>query len=122
MDDIIAKYSVGQPIQARVAVRNTLRTVPFIPPIPVSAVTRCVQLGIEDALPLILAVHRQLSMKKADRTPLNKHIWAAAGDPPERKRARILSLLRKAPDLIELQERKTSSSHYDVGYGHGWGA
>lgn len=122
MNDITAKYIVRHPISGHVKARNKLGTASFVPSVPVSAVTRCVQLGIEDALPLILAVHRQLSMKKAARTPLNKHVWAAAGAPPERKRARILSLLRKAPELIELHERKTASSHYDVGYGHGWGA
>lgn len=123
-DDICAKLAIpdGFTVPEATAKPNTSGVTHFIPAVPLRVIHACVDGGCEIALPLILAIHRQLTMTKRDRTPLNKAIWAAAGNPPEKKRARILAILRKAPELVDIQERKTSTSHYDVRYGSAWRA
>lgn len=92
----------------------------FIPPTPLEVTKACVANNCEIALPLILAIHRQLTMTRREWTPLNKAIWISAGDPPEKKRERILRALKNQPELIRLRLRKTAISHYEVSYGKGW--
>jgi hypothetical protein len=59
-------------------------------------------------------------MTRREWTPLNKAIWISAGDPPERKRERILKALKSQPELIQIRLRKTATSHYEVSYGKAW--
>jgi hypothetical protein len=92
----------------------------FIPALPLGVVLTCSAGGYEVALPLILAVHRQLTMTGREWTPLNKAVWAAAGNPPEKKRGKILAALKEQPDLIQMRPKKTSTSHYEVAYGVLW--
>ena len=94
----------------------------FIPALPLGVVLACVTGGCEIALPLILAIHRQLVMTRRDWTPLNIAIWAAAGNPPEKKRAKVLAALKEHPDLIQIRPKKTTTSHYEVAYGTLWSA
>lgn len=94
----------------------------FIPALPLGVVLTCVAGGYEVALPLILAIHRQLRMTRREWTPLNKDIWCAAGNPPEKKRAKILSAIKEHPDLIQVRPKKTTTSHYEVAYGTLWSA
>jgi hypothetical protein len=92
----------------------------FIPALPLEVVLTCVAGGCEVALPLILAIHRQLTMTGREWTPLNKAIWAAAGNPPEKKRAKVLTVLKEQPDLIQIRPKKTATSHYEVACGVLW--
>ena len=92
----------------------------FIPALPLGVVLTCSAGGYEVALPLILAIHRQLTMTGREWTPLNIAIWAAAGDPPEKKRAKVLAALKEHPDLIQIRPKKTTTSHYEVAYGVLW--
>jgi hypothetical protein len=59
-------------------------------------------------------------MTRREWTPLNMAIWTAAGNPPEKKRAKILSVLKARPDLIMIRHKKTTTSHYEVAYGALW--
>lgn len=95
--------------------------VPFIPPMPLSVVQACAVDGCEVVLPLVLAVHRQLKMTGREWTPLNRAIWTSAGNPSEKKRERILRVLKSRPDLLQVRQRKTATSHYEVAYGALWG-
>jgi len=94
----------------------------FIPALPLGVVLTCVAGGCEITLPLILAIHRQLTMTRREWTPLNIAIWAAAGNPPEKKRAKVLAALKERPDLILIRPKKTTTSHYEVAYGAKWSA
>jgi len=101
---------------------KTSKSKHFIPALPLGVVLTCVAGGYEVALPLILAIHRQLTMTGREWTQLNIAIWAAAGNPPEKKRAKILALLKEHPDLIQIRPKKTTTSHYEVAYGKLWSA
>ena len=94
----------------------------FIPALPLQIIKITVAAGCETALPLILAIHRQLKMTGREWAPLNKAIWVAAGDPPEKKRSKILTVLKQRPDLIQIRPKKTTTSHYEVAYGALWAA
>ena len=122
VDDIFAKFAIPDEftLPEATAKPKTSRTKHFIPAIPLRAVLACVEGGCELALPLILAIHRQLTMTRREWTPLNKAIWEAAGNPPEKKRARILSVLKARPDLIMIRIQKTTTSHYEVAHGALW--
>ena len=100
---------------------KTKSPVPFIPPTPLSVVQACAVDGSEVVLPLVLAVHRQLKMTGREWTPLNKAVWTSAGNPAEKKRERILRVLKSRPDLLQVRQRKTATSHYEVAYGALWG-
>lgn len=127
-DSILAKFALPDgyilPVGegGKQAKPKTRKSKHFIPALPLGVVLTCVAGGYEVALPLILAIHRQLIMTRREWTPLNKAIWAAAGNPPEKKRAKILALLKEHPDLIQIRPKKTTTSHYEVAYGKLWSA
>ena len=122
VDDIFAKFAISDEFTqlAVTAKSKTSRAKHFIPAVPLPVVLACVEGGCEAALPLILAIHRQLTMRRREWTPLNKAIWVAAGDPPEKKRTKILSVLNARPDLIMIRPKKTTTSHFEVAHGALW--
>jgi hypothetical protein len=127
-DSILAKFALPDgfilPVGegGKQAKPKTSKSKHFIPALPLGVVLTCVGGGYEVALPLILAIHRQLTMTGREWTQLNIAIWAAAGNPPEKKRAKILALLKEHPDLIQIRPKKTTTSHYEVAYGKLWSA
>jgi hypothetical protein len=104
----------------RPAIKKTKNPNPYVSAFPLSVSKHCVSVGCEAALPLILAIHRQLKMTGREWTPLNKAVWVSAGDPSEKKREKILRALKRHPELVQICPRKTATSHYDVAYGSLW--
>ena len=96
------------------------RTQAFVPMFPLTVLKLVVEAGAEKALPLLLAIHRQLTMTRREWTPLNGAIWNAAGDPSAKKRATIISALRKLPELVRIEPHRTTTSHYQVAKGPRW--
>jgi hypothetical protein len=94
----------------------------FIPAFPLR-----VQLALLDAragtvLPLVLAIHRQLTMSGREETPLNGAIWDAAGRPSPKQRETILRKLKALPEIIEIIPGRTWTTHYRVRRGAVWSA
>ena len=96
------------------------RTEAFVPVLPMAVVVAVVEAGAEKALPVILAIHRQLKMTRRERTPINAAVWTAAGDPSAKKRAAIIRKLKRLPDLICIKAHRTPSSHYRAAKGPQW--
>ena len=96
---------------------NTIEATAFIPALPV----HIVEAKAEKALPLVLAIHRQLHMTKRETTPLNAAIWKAAGSPSPRERESIIRKLKALPGLVYFEIARTTTSHYRVGRGSDWG-
>jgi hypothetical protein len=92
----------------------------FIPSLPVRVVQAIVAANAEIALPLVLAVHRQLTMKKQNETALTAAIWTAAGSPSQRKREAILRKLKCLPAVIVVTKARTPTSYYRIGKGAIW--
>ena len=96
------------------------RSQAFVPVFPVTVLAAVVEAGAEKTLPLLLAIHRQLRMTGREWTPLNTAIWKTAGDPSAKKRAAIISALRKLPELARIEPHRTTTSHYRVAKGPRW--
>lgn len=96
------------------------QTPAFIPPLPVRVVQAIVAENAEIVLPLVLSIHRQLTMKKQNETALTAAIWAAAGSPSQKKREAILRKLKYLPEVIVVTEARTPSSYYRVAKGVIW--
>lgn len=92
----------------------------FIPPLPIKILLEVVRLDAVAALPLVLAIHRQLVMKKKDDTALNEAIWRIAGDPSAKKRECILRKLKLLPQVFELIPERTRLYHYRIRRGGMW--
>ncbi|MDI9848656.1 hypothetical protein QM467_11375 [Rhodoblastus sp. 17X3] len=92
----------------------------YVPKIPVAIIECVEQAGAMTAMGLILAIHRQLAMRKSDSTPLNAAIWKAAGSPSKKRREVILRNLAKVPDVFVLQQERSQQGHYRVGRGELW--
>ena len=92
----------------------------FIPNFPQSILQAVTDKDATITLPLILAIHRQLTMTKKGETPLNDAIWRCAGSPPHKRRTTILRKLKSLPDLIRVTSARTASSHYRVSRGDLW--
>lgn len=123
-NDLVTKFAIPEDfslpeVKTKPKISGTKH---FIPALPLQIVTVSVAAECEIALPLILAIHRQLTMTAREWTPLNNAIWTAAGNPPEKKRAKILAVLKRHPDLIQIRPKKTTTSHYEVAYGALWAA
>ena len=92
----------------------------FVPPFPVTVIVAVVDAGAEKALPVILAIHRQLTMARREWTPLNAAVWKAAGNPSAKVREAILRKLKELPDLLRIESHRTPTSHYRVARGPLW--
>jgi len=93
----------------------------YIPALPVKVLCAVVEAKAEKALPLILAIHRQLHMAKQKSVPLTGAIWDAAGSPGRQAKVAVLRNLKKLPKVIRLISKdQTMFSYYDVAYGPLW--
>jgi hypothetical protein len=92
----------------------------YIPQFPQAVLQAVVDADAVVALPLILAIHRQLVMTKRDDTPLNEAIWRCAGSPPHKRRATILRKLKTLPNIIRIVSARTANSRYRVSRGDFW--
>jgi hypothetical protein len=92
----------------------------YVPRFPVRILAAIVAAKAEKALPLILAIHRQLYMTKRESTPLNGSIWSAIGSPPKEQRKAILRNLKALPGVIHLSAKQTPTSYYQVAKGPAW--
>ena len=103
-----------------VVTRTSRRGEAFVPSFPVRILCAVVAAGAEKALPVVLAIHRQLHMTRREWIPLNSAIWKAAGAPSPKARAAILRKLRCLPGVIRLDPHQTVTSHYRVARGDLW--
>ena len=92
----------------------------FIPACPVRIIQAMVEADAAVALPLVLAIHRQLTSARREETPLNEAVWKIAGSPSARKREAILRKLKRLPELIVFRADRTPTSHYRVSKGRLW--
>ena len=92
----------------------------FIPPCPVRIIQAMVDADAVVALPLVLAIHRQLTSARREETPLNEAVWKISGPSSARKREAILRKLKRLPDLIVFRANRTPTSHYRVSKGRLW--
>ena len=125
-DELIASLSVDslsdrelQSSERRVQfAANTRRQ--FIPAFPLRIQQALVEADAVVALPLVLAIHRQLTMTRREETPLNEGVWNAAGSPTAKKRAVILRKLKFLPKVIQITAARTRTTHYRVRKGDLW--
>lgn len=92
----------------------------IVPRFPLRILAAVMTAKAEKALPLILAIHRQLYMTGRESTPLNGAIWDAVGRPSETQKAAILRKLKALPLLVRLTAKQTSTSYYRVAKGPLW--
>ena len=97
-------------------------TAGYIPAFPQRVLQAVVDADAVAALPLVLAIHRQLVMAKREETPLNEAIWKCAGSPSSKRREVILRKLRAVPQVIEIWTIRTMTAHYSVSKGELWTA
>jgi hypothetical protein len=92
----------------------------YVPGFPLRVLKAVVEADAILALPLVLAIHRQLCMTKRASTPLNSTVWSHAGSPSARKREVILRRLRLVPDVIALEEQRTINFRFRASKGLLW--
>ncbi len=92
----------------------------FIPACPVRIIQAMVDADAVVALPLVLAIHRQLTSARREETPLNEAVWKISGASSARKREAILRKLKRLPELIVFRADRTPTSHYRVSKGRLW--
>jgi hypothetical protein len=111
MDLRAQTVALGQPTISRTS---------FVPRLPVSVIERVEQSGAMTAMGLVLAIHRQMAMRRRQSTPLNAAIWKAAGSPSKKRREVILRNLAKIPDVFVLQRSRSLQGFYRVERGELW--
>ena len=92
----------------------------FVPGFPVPILKAVVSADAVKALPVVLAIHRQLTMTRREWTPLNSAVWTAAGSPSSKKREAILRDLKRLPEVVRIEPRRTTAAHYRVAKGTLW--
>ena len=92
----------------------------FIPACPVRIIQAIVDADAVVALPLVLSIHRQLTLARREETPLNEAVWKISGPSSARKREAILRKLKRLPELIVFRADRTATSHYRVSKGRLW--
>ena len=94
----------------------------YIPAFPHSVIQAIVDADAVTALPLILAIHRQLTVTKRKETPLNGAIWKYAGSPSPKRKEAILRRMKSIPNVIKIISARTRFTHYVVAKGEIWSA
>jgi hypothetical protein len=117
LDSLSDREPRGSGRRLRLAANTTPQ---FIPAFPLQIQQALAEADAVVALPLVLAIHRQLMMSHRDETPLNDAIWSAAGSPSAKKRAVILRKLKSLPQIIEMITARTRTTHYRVRKGNLW--
>lgn len=92
----------------------------YIPALPQPVLQAVIDADAVGALPLVLAIHRQLTMTKRKETPLNEAIWNCAGLPSQKRREKILRTLKTIPHVIRITAARTATTHYRVAKGKSW--
>jgi hypothetical protein len=94
----------------------------FYPNVPIPIVKAVVDARAEVALPLVMAAHRRLTMRRLNMIPLTSSVWQAAGyaDCSKRRRQTAIANLRKIPQVLELKEQRSLSARYHLSYGPLW--
>ena len=92
----------------------------YIPGFPQSVIQAIVDGDAVAALPLVLAIHRQLAVTKRKEIPLNEAIWKCAGSPSPKRREAILRKLRAIPYVIRVITARTATTRYRVAKGEAW--
>ena len=88
----------------------------FIPACPVRIIQAMVEADAAVALPLVLAIHRQLTSARREETPLNEAAWKIAGSPSARRREAILRKLKRLPELIVFRADRTPTGLLPVSW------
>src|SRR6516164_5653385 len=123
-DEWLARFTTTPPDVAATLMKEKKRA-PYYPDMPLHIVHAIVAKGAESALPLVLAAHRRMFMRKFRSTALTKSIWQAAGLPNDdnvdvwRRRTALVNL-RKIPDVLVLVEKRSPIARYWVSYGPLW--
>jgi hypothetical protein len=112
--------AIPESSQPKLKAINTIGSTAYVPSLPLHIVLKIVESKAGKALPLVLAIHRQLHMAKRDSTPLNAAVWKAAGSPSTREKERIIAKLKGLPNVIVLEKARTTTSHYRVRRGSDW--
>ena len=94
----------------------------YISAFPQSVIQAVVDADAVAALPLVLAIHRQLVVTRREETPLNEAVWKCAGSPSAKRREAILRKLKAVPHIIRLVGARTPTAHYRVAKGEAWSA
>jgi hypothetical protein len=92
----------------------------YVPAFPQSVLQAVIEADAVVALPLILAIHRQLTMNRRKETPLNESIWKCVGSPSSKRRESILRKLKTIPHVIRVTVVRTATTHYRVAKGKSW--
>jgi hypothetical protein len=95
---------------------------PYYPKISAHVVLAIVAADALHALPLVLATHRRMHMRQRDAIPLTKSIWRAAGypDPDDWRRRTALAQLRRVPQVLGLEEKRSRYARYRLKRGPLW--
>jgi hypothetical protein len=103
----------------------------FVDRIPLQIIHAVVARNAWHALPLVLAAHRVMCMHACRRirpipgcsvVRLTMQIWQIAGLPErtDERRQTVLDHVRKIPDVMILQEKRSRSGHYLLKRGPLW--
>jgi hypothetical protein len=92
----------------------------YFPGFPLWVVRVVVEAKAVRALPLVLAIHRQMVMTKETTIPLTGAVWDAAGSPDKQERVAVMRNLRKLRKIFRLSAKQTPFSYYRVTRGPLW--
>jgi hypothetical protein len=103
--------------KSEVKLTSIMKPAAFVPAVPVTVLQAVVQARAEKALPLILAIHRQLQMSGREWTPLNAAVWKAAGTANSKQRSAILKKLEVLTEVVRIERHRTPTSYYRAARG-----
>jgi hypothetical protein len=92
----------------------------YVPAYPLKIQVAIVKAKAVKALPLVMAIHRQLHMTKQDSVPLSGAIWDAAGCITRKEKTAALQKLKKLREVIRLTAKQTDFSYYRASKGPLW--
>ena len=120
-EEFVNQFKIKDTKPAKTAIHPTLRQEKgYVPSFPLRLIRAVVEAKAEKALPLVLAIHRQMVMTRQRSIPLSGAVWDAAGSPNRRERDTVLRNLRKLRKIYRLTVNKTMFSHYLVSQGPLW--
>jgi hypothetical protein len=74
------------------------------------------------ALPLLLAIHNQMNVRRKKVVLLTARVWRVAVGRTEGKRKVMLAAIKRVPDLVSLEYRNRRGTKYRASQGPLWNA
>jgi hypothetical protein len=120
LEEVLRQRRLTKKSRSRAAFLKPRSEHPFIMRIPLSWPRRLRDVDAMAALPLLLAIANQMSLKRKLTVSITAKVWEVAAGRSKSERNPMLAALKRVPDLVRIEEHHRLASRYQASRGPMW--